>query len=269
MGLVGAGGVGQSYLARMTSLHARLGPIKGATFAAARRLVVALRAGRAVPEYSALEYCPVIWIYMPEDALDEALEDLADQTDLHHTILVICESQRDSTGFPVLRHRGVRIATLNAVEESWQSPFVAEGHPEAIRVVRKLLTSERRRLIELRPGAKHRFLAAMNMMSELMRPFTAAALSCMQSAGVEHAAATYLLESTAMRTMKTFARSGTKPVSATTRQQLEHALAKDVEQLRASAPREAELYAQALRLALEYGERSPRKAAAHAANRRS
>lgn len=269
MGLVGAGGVSQSFLARMPSLNAQLGPIKGVSFAAARRLEIALRAGRAVPNYAALEFCPLIWIHVPDNTLDATVRDFAEQTAIHHTMLVICETQRDSTTFDVLRHRGARIATLNTVDESWQTPFVAEGHPEAMRTIRKILAHEKRRLIELRPGTKHRFLAGMHMMLELIRPFTAAALACMQSAGVELAPASELIESAALRTLRASTKSGSRPMSAAARQELTHALSHHVEQLRASAPREAELYAQALRLALEYGERSHRKAAAHAANRRS
>lgn len=269
MGLVGAGGVSQSFLARMPSLHAHLGPIKGVSFAAARRLVVTLRAGHAVPNYSALELCSLIWVYVPERQLDATLRDLAEQTAMHHTMLVICETQRDSTAFEVLRHRGARIATLNTVDDSWQTPFIAEGHPETVRAIRKLLTTERRKLIELHAGSKHRFLAAMHMMSELLRPFATAAMSCLQSAGVESSTAAELMEATAMRALKSFAKTGTKPLAATTREQLGHALGHRAELLRATAPREAELYARALRLALEYGERPQRKAAAHAAHRRS
>jgi hypothetical protein len=269
MGLVGAGGVSRSFLARMPSLNAQLGPIKGVSFAAARRLEIALRAGRAVPNYAALEFCSLVWIHVPENTLDATVRDFAEQTAMHRTILVICETQRDSTSFEVLRHRGARIATLNTVDESWKTPFVAEGHPEAMRAIRKTLTHEKRRLIELRPGTKHRFLAAMHMMSELLRPFTAAALACMQSAGVDLSPASELIEVAALRTLRASLKSGTKPMSAVGRQELAYALVHQVEQLRATAPREAELYAHALRLALEYGERSHRKAAAHAANRRS
>lgn len=269
MGLVGAGGVGQSFIAHMPSLHAQLGPIKGVSFAAARRLEVSLRAGRAVPNYAALEFCSLIWIYVPENTLDVTLRDLAEQSAMHHTMLVICETQRDSATFELLRHRGAQIATLNTVDESWQTPFIAEGHPETVRTIRKILMHERRRMIELRPGTKNRFLAAMDMMSELLRPFSAAALSCMQSAGVELSAASHLLENAALRTLRGAAKPGRKATSATTREQLAYALAHQVEQLRTAAPREAELYAQALRIALEYGERPQRKASAHAANRRS
>lgn len=269
LGLVGAGGVGQSFIARLPSLHTQLGPIKGVSFAAARRLEVSLRAGRAVPNYAALEMCPLIWIYVPESKLDVTVRDLAEQSAMHRTMLVICETRRDSTTFELLRHRGARIATINTVDETWQSPLITEGHPETIRALRKLLTHQRGRLIELRPGAKYRFLAAINMMSELLRPFTAAALACMSSAGVELSEASHLIEATALRTLRGSGRPGTKAISGATRQQLSHALSHQVEQLRATAPREAELYAQALRIALEYGERPQRKASAHAANRRS
>jgi hypothetical protein len=211
----------------------------------------------------------LIWIHVPGNTLDATLRDLSEQMAMHHTMLVICETQRDSTSFEALRRRGARVATLNTVDETWHSPFIIEGHFATLREVRKLLPRDRGRLIELRTGTKHRFLAAMNMMSELLRPFSAAALSCMRSAGMELSAASQLLETAALRTLRGSAKPGAKSTSAAASEQLAYALAHQVEQLRASAPREAELYAKAIRIALEYGERPQRKASAHAANRRS
>jgi hypothetical protein len=252
----------------MRSLHTRLGPIKGVTFPAARRLVGALRAGFAVPHYSALEFCPVIWISVAEESLDEVLRDLAEQTPMHKTVIVICGSQRESTSFDVLRHRGARVATLDLLDDSWQSSFVAEGHPDAIREIRKLVAEDQRRLIELRAGTKHVFRAGLHMLSDLLRPWTAAAVDCLCASGVPRHDAMEFAELLSLRAVRAYTKSGSQPWSGQAKQKLVTALEKRADALRPLMPREAELYAEGVRLALEYFQRRQpaSKPAAHHAS---
>jgi hypothetical protein len=248
----------------MPSLHARLGPVKGVTFPAARRLVVALRAGTAVPHYSALEFCAAIWISVPEEALDGIICDLAAQTPLHKTVIVVCGSQRGSTSFDLLRAGGARIATLNLLDPSWQSAFVAEGHRDAVRLVRKLLSEDRRRVFELRAGMKDAFLAGVHMLTELLRPWTAAAVDCLAASGLPRPDAMSLAETLSMRAVRAYTKAGAQPWSAPTKEDLRRALDQRVDRLRADSPRQAQLYAEGLRLALEYFERRPHTATLHA-----
>jgi len=49
-GLVGAGGVGRSFLARMPALLERIGPVKGASLRVSRRIANGLRAGTGVTD---------------------------------------------------------------------------------------------------------------------------------------------------------------------------------------------------------------------------
>lgn len=257
MGLVGAAGASRSFLARMPSLHARLGPIKGVTYPAARRLAVALRAGFAVPYYSALEFCPVIWISVPESSLDHVARDLAEQTPIHKTSIVVCGTPRESASFDVLHARGARVATLNLLDQSWQSAFVSEGHREAVRHIRKLLTEDHRRMFELCTGGKDAFLAGVHMANELLRPWISGAVDCLAASGIPRVEAVSIAESLAGRAFRAHAKAGGQPWSVPACEEMTLALEQRVDRLRKSSQKRARLYAEGLLLALEYFQRGP------------
>src|SRR5579871_3167718 len=153
-GLIAVGAVSRSYLARMPSALGRVGPVKASSFQVARRLANTLRAGFAVSHYSALEYCPLIWIFEAEHSLDRIARDLAAQMPIHDTMIVLCESARESATFNSLRGAGARVATLNMVEPSQEKLFVAEGHADTLRTLDQLLTGEKRKFVEMPPSAK-------------------------------------------------------------------------------------------------------------------
>ena len=91
MGLVVAGSVSRSVLARLPALLARLGPVKASSFQMSRRVARSLKAGYAISDYSALEPCSLIWIAVPESTVDRVVLDLAAQTPLRGTMIVLCE----------------------------------------------------------------------------------------------------------------------------------------------------------------------------------
>lgn len=244
----------QSFVAKLPALHARLGPVKGASFPAARRLVLALRGGFAVPYYSALEFCPVIWIAVPEASVDRVARDLAVQTPLKKACVVICNTSRESVSFEQLRAQGARVATLNAVDDSWQTSFMAEGHREALNHIRRILDKDKRRCTELGPGAKTAYLAAVHMVTDLLRPWIAAAFECMLAAGISKSEADAIVDSLAGQALRAHSRAGMKPWPPPALKELRASL-KRAEALSPRHPREARLYAEGIRLALEYFER--------------
>lgn len=250
------------FAARMPSLYARLGPVKGISFPAARRLVKTLRAGFAVPNYAALEGCPAIWICVPDSQLDGMARDLAAQVAMHKTALIVCESERESASFELLRSRGARIASVNSVGEGRKARFVAEGHREALRLLRGMV-ADKRALIELHTGAKAGYLAGIHLATVLLRPWAASAMACLQKAGIPRQAAVELIEPMAIRTLHAQLRSGPKGLSSAVEQELRRSLEQTVAQLRPALPKDAELYAEGLRLALQYLHRDSKRAAGH------
>src|SRR5262249_53220889 len=151
-GLVGAGGVNRSFLARMPAVLGRLGPIAGSSLRVSRRISGSLRAGAGARDYSVLRACPFIWVLVPEEALDGVIRDLARAVLLQNKMVVMCDVLRDSSSSGILHNAGALVATVNCIPESGESVFVAEGHPAVTAELRKLLALDGRKLIELRPG---------------------------------------------------------------------------------------------------------------------
>src|ERR1700689_4677783 len=140
MGLICAGGVNQSFLARMPALLGRVGPIKASSYRVARQIANTLRTGNAASHYSMLEACPVIWAFVPEADLDRILRDLVAQTPFQEarrrkTMVVLCDCVRDSLAACALRAAGARVASLNPIPGSREQIFVAEGHRDTLRML--------------------------------------------------------------------------------------------------------------------------------------
>src|SRR6185369_10163892 len=95
-GLVGAGGVNQSFLARLPAVLEQIGPVKGSSLKVSRRIANGLRVGFGVDDYRALEPCGFIWILAPESALDSITAELVSAVPLAGKTLVLCDALRDS-----------------------------------------------------------------------------------------------------------------------------------------------------------------------------
>src|SRR5450755_10928 len=96
VGLIGAGGVNQSFLARLPAVLEQLGPVKGSSLRVSRRIANGLRAGFAVDDYRTLVPCGFIWIMAPETALDFITAELASAVPLEGKTVVLCDALRDS-----------------------------------------------------------------------------------------------------------------------------------------------------------------------------
>jgi hypothetical protein len=251
-GLISAGGASRSYLARMPSIKARLGPVKASSFQVARRLANALRAGFAVSHYSALEYCPVIWIYEPEHAIDRVLRDLSAQMPVRGTMIVLCECVRDSFWPSSLRAAGARIATLNLVEPSQEKIFVAEGHEDTLRVLDQILGEEKRKLIQMPPASKPLYFAGIHLAKYLPLPAIAASVESLRAAGFPRAQAARLMETLVMRAVASYERAGRKAWRPGAGAELRESLEANAELLEQSDPRLAAIYAEGIRTALGY-----------------
>jgi hypothetical protein len=252
MGLVGVGSASRSSLARMPSLLARLGPVKASSFQVARRLANALRAGYAVSHFSALEPCPLIWVFEPEHLLDRVVRDMAAQMPIHRTMIVLCECVRDSLSPSPLRAAGARIASLNVVEESQDRLFVAEGHADTLRALERLLAIEKRTLIEIEPAAKPLYFAGIHLAKYLLLPAIASSVENLRAAGFSRAQAARVAEALAGRAMASYGKAGRKAWNPQAEAELRQALERDQEILHTVDPQRAAVYAEAIRTALRY-----------------
>jgi hypothetical protein len=257
MGLIAAGGVNQSFLARMPVLLARIGPVKAASFRVARRIVNTLRAGEAVANYAALAVCDLIWIVVPDVGLDRVTRDLAAATPLAGKTAVLCGSARDSLWPSPLLGGGARVVTLNCVEESSERLFVAEGEAVAMRELRRIIAAEKRKFIELRTASKGLYLAGVHLATHLLLPWIAASVESLRDAGLSRIEATHIASALGGRALRAYAKAGPKAWSPEAAHHLRLSISRDLDTIRGVDPRLAALYADGVELALRYFE--PRK----------
>lgn len=241
-GLVGAGGVNQSFLARLPAVLERIGPVKGSSLKVSRRIANGLHAGFGVDDYRALEPCGVIWIFAPETALDGIAAELASAMSLTGKTAVLCDALRDSLRPSPLRTAGARVVTLNCLPESSERKFVGEGHPAALAELRKLLAVDRRKLIELRPATKPLYFAGAYLGSQLLMPWIAGAAESFRAAGFSRDEAVSVVEALGVRALRSYAKAGDKAWNRVTAERLHRAIARDLETLRFTDTRLAALF---------------------------
>lgn len=252
MGLVGTGGVTRSFLARMPAVLAALGPVKGPSFRVARRIANTWRAGYAVSDYASLEGCALIWIAVPEPALERAIRDLAAQTPMDGTVVVLCDSGRDSRWPKALWSKGARVASLEAVPESRDRTFVGEGDPRAVSELRRVAAQNDRKLIEIKPVTKALYHSGVNFATHLLLPWMAGSVESLRAAGFSRAEATAIAHSLGVRTLAAYAKAGRKARSPRAARDMGRALEEQLPVIRATDPRLATLYAEGAELAFAF-----------------
>ena len=254
MGLIAAGGVNRTFVARMPVLLARMGPVKAASFRVARRIANTLRAGEAVMNYGALAPCDLIWIAVPDTGLDRVSRDLAAATPLAGKIAVLCGSARDSFWLGPLLSGGARVVTLNCVEESNERLFVAEGDPDAMRALVRVIAAEKRKLIQLRAASKALYLSGVHLATHLLLPWIAASVESLRDAGLSRVEATRVANALGGRALRSYAKAGPKAWSPVAADRLQLSIARDLDTIRSVDPRLAALYADGVEQALRYFE---------------
>ncbi len=249
-GLISAGGLGRSFLARMPAAWRSLGPIKGTSPGVARRVGNALRAGRPAGGYAELSECALVWIALPEAALEGALREFSAAAHPEGKMIVVCGVRRESGSFRRLAP-GARIATLEAIPGE-EGILVAEGDAEVLREIRRLAAAERRRLIEIPSSAKALCWAGFQFASALLLPCFSAAVETLREAGFSRLQAAQVAEGLGLRTMRAYVKAGRKVWNAALAADLRLARERDGAALGASDPERAALYDRAIRMALRY-----------------
>ena len=203
-GLVCAGGVSRTFVARMPTLLASISVIQASSLRVARRIANALRAGEPAEHYSALAACDAIWIVVPEALLDQVARELAADARFKRTPVVVCGTSRESSAMGALC-----AASVDAVPPD-ERTLVAEGHSEALRYVRRVAAAENRKLVEMRPGSKALFQAGVHLSTHIALPWIAAAVESLRAAGFSRIEATRVVEDLGARTLRSYAKAGAK-----------------------------------------------------------
>lgn len=244
-GLVSAGGISKSFAARMPALLRTIGPIKATSVRVSRRIANSLRAGYPVEHYQALGDCALLWIALPEAALDRVLGELSREPSLARKMIIVCGAARASRNLPFCS------ATLDAVPGD-ERVLVAEGDAPALRELRRLAAAERRTLIEIPSDAKSSYLAGVHLASNLLLPFFGAAVETLRYAGFSRTQATHIAEGLGARTLRSYAKAGKKAWNGAIAIDLRASCERDLLVLRDTDPVHAALYQRGIEQALDY-----------------
>jgi len=245
VGLVAAGGVNQSFVARAPELLALLGPVMGSSLRVARRITNGLRAGSAVADYAALRECDVLWVCVPEKSLDHWSGELVKAVELRGKTVVLFDMLQDSRRNRSMRNAGAHLVTLNCVPESGERVFVAEGHAPAISELRKQLTLAGRKLIELKPGTKTLYLSGTHLGAHLLMPWIAGSVESFRAAGFSRAEAMGALDGLASKALRSYAKAGTRAWDQRDAERVRHVIESDFDSLRRADHRLAAIYSEA------------------------
>jgi len=241
-GLVCAGGVNQSFLARTPALIGGLGPIKGSSLRVSRRIANSFRLGSGVDDYIAFKNCGLILISVPEANLDTISAQLAGAVPLQGRHVVLCDLKRDSFCPSPLRTSGARVATLNCLPESQERTFVAEGNPALVARLRKLLAQDRRKLIELEPVTKPLYWFGVFLGGFMPLPWIAGAVESLRAAGFSREEATNVVEEMTNRAVRGYTRAGNKAWNRAEGMRLHQEIRKNFDTIRFTDSRLAALY---------------------------
>jgi hypothetical protein len=261
-GLIGAGGVNRSFLARMPALLERIGPVKGSSLRVSRRISNGLRSGFGVADYADFSTCNIIWLAVPELSLDAIEAELASAVSLRGKIVVRCDAMRDSFSPSPLRTAGARVATLNCVPEMGERIFVADGPPDVLAELRKLLAGERRKLIELNPAAKPLYVCGMHLTADLLLPLIAGAVEGLRAAGFSREEATRVVETMGSRALRSYVKAGPKAWKRLSAERSHRAIMRDFEAIRLTDPKLAGLAEDGYQSAVRYFTGTSRKRSA-------
>jgi len=144
-----------------------------------------LKAGCPVPDYEGLQAARLILLRVPDYAVPRIVEELC-QSDLLFKDLsfVLCESWLSTDVLEPLKARGASVATLVNLSTSGRKWFVVEGQLAAVRHIRRLIEVNEARALELRPGTKPLYFAAMLLATTVPVPLFLAAQAALRRSGV-------------------------------------------------------------------------------------
>jgi hypothetical protein len=245
-GLISAGGASHSLIARLPPVLREIGLVKATTFRVARRIANSLRAGDPVEHYSDLHDHEPIWVAVPETALDAVMRDLSAER-IEGKMIIVCGTPRDSGSLHALRP--ARVATLGEIDERI---LIAEGHADALREVRRVAAASRRKLIEIAPGSKPLCFAGVNVAALLLLPFMASAVEGLRHAGFPRVLAASVAEGLGTRALRAYGKAGRKAWNDAAGAELRESLMRDLESIRKTDPRMADVYETGIELALRH-----------------
>lgn len=207
VGLVVEGNLTKSVVLRLPHLAQELGPIKATSLRVARRTSNFLQAGFAVASYKDLQSSRLVLVRAPDKALRRIVDELCtSQLTFKSLAFAFCETWLSSDQLSELAERGASVATAIPVGGMHRRWFVVEGHPHAVKQVRRLLDTGGAGVLQLRGHSKHLYFAAETLTTAIPAPLYWMAQQSLREAGLSGNHLQALLEELMQKMLRDFMR---------------------------------------------------------------
>jgi len=145
----------------MPSIVQELGPVKSGSIRVARRHSNQIRAGYPVADYRELHSANLILLKVSDSSVARVVDELcASDLPMKGVGFALCESWLPSEALQPLANKGACVSTIVRLQSVSTPRFVVEGDFKAVRQVRRFLSRNGARSIELSPEHKHLVFAS-------------------------------------------------------------------------------------------------------------
>lgn len=212
--LLCSGQVSRSPLTRLPNLRRNVAWIKSSSYRVASRAVNALGGGIPVVKLDEMKRAWIWVVSVPSAELAYSVKELCSAgLDWRRRTLLILDGEAESEVAACFRAEGAAVATFAPIDTE-ESRYVAEGDPDAVRMVRTLVEDPQRRVIEIRKGTKASYLAGTLAATKVVLPYIADAVECFQTAGITNPDAKYITERLLTGAMRSYFRAGRRAIKS-------------------------------------------------------
>ncbi len=209
VGLVAAGNLTDSPLARFRWLSTHLGPVKSSSFRVARRIVNIIEAGHAVRDYTDLDHCRTVLLCVPDEQLPKITgELLSADISWRGKAVVLFSTWLDSSQLDEFSRRGAAIGSVSPIPGFDETRYLVEGDRLAIREATSLVADRDRRAVAIERSLKPFYLAALTCTGNLLFTLLLAASEALHRAGVPALLSGNILDRQLSKTFRSFLRGG-------------------------------------------------------------
>jgi hypothetical protein len=189
--------------------------VKSSSYRIASRAVNALGGGSPVLQVADMKRAAIWVVGVPATDLSSALDELKEANlEWRNRILLIFDPHAESDAGGWFHTHGAAVGTFTPADAD-ESRYVVEGDAKAVRALRRLIEEpQRRRVIEIKKGAKTKYLAGADAATKNVQPFVAQAVECFQAAGIANPEAKWLTETLLTAAMRSYFRAGRRAIKS-------------------------------------------------------
>jgi hypothetical protein len=206
-GLIGAGAVNGSLIARLPAIGRTLGPVAAVSFRVASRIVNLLGAGKPVRTADKLDASRVIFFHSSPEQFPVLLQALiAAEIEWCGKLLIFCDCTAELSDVEGFRDRGASVASLR--KSALPARLIVEGNGPSLALAHRLAKELGSKAIEISPDSALAFEAVMTLGCGALTPLIDCASALLRRCGVRDGDAPKLAAALFEQTAREYARTG-------------------------------------------------------------